>query len=203
MPCHRGLGWHCMKAFLSALFLASLLGCAHGQPSAIERTIYDVRTSIVAVVVLKTNYVIAPGTTNLVPISIVPATNYAETYQLEPKQSVTSGIVTASGVAGTFGIGWAGALGTLLAMAYGGWAEYRNSRKKKTLTVFGQNIETAREVMKLQPGGAATEARFMDSVKSEQVKAGVKSESAEVANNRVDTREAKETAASVSKPTIA
>lgn len=188
-----------MKFLPAIALLTVLVGCAHGQPSAIERTIYDVRTQIVAVVTLKTNYVIAPGTTNLVPVAIIPVTNYAEQYQLEPKQAVTSGIVTASGVAGTFGIGWAGALGTLLAMAYAGWAEYRNSRKKKTLTAFGQHIETAREVIKLQPGGVAMEERFMDSIQSEQVKAGVKSEAAEVASNRVDTREAKETAASVSK----
>lgn len=189
-----------IKHFLAAALLASvLLGCAHGQPSAFERTIYDVRTQVVAVVTLQTNYVIAPGTTNPVPISVSPVTNLAEQYELQPKPTITSTIVTASGIAGTFGLGWAGALGTLLATAYAGWAEYRNSRKKKTLTTFGQHIETAREVIKLQPGGALMEVRFMDSVKSSQVKAGVKADAAQIVENRIDTEQAKTSAAGISK----
>lgn len=181
-----------MKTLLAVLFLASLIGCAHGQPSAFERTIYNVTTQRVEVVVLRTN--VTATSTNVVAVPSI-----IEIPVLEPKPAVTSGIVTASGVAGTFGIGWAGALGTLLASLYAGWAEYRNSRKKRTLTTFAQNIETAREVIKLQPGGVATEARFMDVVKSDQVKAGVKSDAADIAETRVDTQEAKETAASVSR----
>lgn len=183
-----------MKSFLSAIFLASLIGCAHGQPSAFERTMYTVTTNYV------TNVVgMAMVDTNRVVTNVVYTTNVTASYDLHPRESVQSTIVTASGVAGTFGVGWAGALGTLLASLYAGWAEYRNSRKKRTLTTFAQNIETAREVIKLQPGGVATEARFMDSVKSEQVKAGVKADAADIAETRVDTQEAKETAASVSK----
>lgn len=187
------------QPFFAALALLTFAGCAHGQPTAFERGIYDVTTQRVELVTLKTNYVLLPGTTNLVPTAIVTVTNYGEAYHYTTKPVVTSTISTASGVAGTFGFGWAGALGTLIASALAGWAQYRSSRRAKLNKSLGQSLETSREIMKLQPGGAAREARFMESVKSDQVKAGVKADAADLANTKVDTMEAKETAATVSK----
>lgn len=187
------------QPFFAALALLTFAGCAHGQPTAFERGIFDIRTNWVMEVTLKTN-VVLQGTNTIVVIQ--PVTNAVETHTYATKPIVTSTISTASGVAGAFGFGWAGAVGTLIASALAAWAQYKSSRRGKLNKSLGQSLETSREIMKLQPGGAATESRFMDSVKSEQVRAGVKAEAAELASNHVDTREAKETAASVSKPSI-
>lgn len=181
-----------MKFLPAIALLTVLVGCASAQPSAFERGIYNVTTQRVEVVVLRTN--VTATATNIVA---VPA--FIEIPILNPRETVVGGIQTAGQVGATFGLPWLTPVLGLLGGLYAWWAEYRNSRKKKTLTAFGQHIETAREVIKLQPGGVAMEERFMDSIQSEQVKAGVKSEAAEVASNRVDTMEARESAASVSK----
>lgn len=192
----------------AALALLTFAGCAHGQPTAFERGIYDIRTNWVMEVTLKTN-VVLQGTNTIVVIQ--PVTNAVETHTYATKPIVTSTISTASGVAGTFGFGWAGALGTLVMSALAAWAQYRSSRRGKLNQVHTNSLQVGREMI-LATAGPEAEAEFVDSMSSAQVKAGVKELAVAVKDSHVDEKEAREEAASVvslakkasaSKPSIA
>lgn len=184
-----------MKFLPAIAILTVLVGCASGAPpSGIERALYEVTTNYVTNV-----YNFVQIDTNRVVTNVVLATNITASYDLH-KSSAVTGTISAAGVVGAgFGLPWLAPVLGLLGGLYAWWAEFRNARKATINKTFAQHIETAREVIKLQHGGSATEVRFMDAVKSEQVRAGIKADAAELAHNHVDTMEAKETAATVSK----
>lgn len=183
-----------MKQLFSAMaILTVLVGCVSGAPpSGVERAIYTVTTNYVTNV---SNYVQID--TNRVVTNVVWFTNVSASYNLHPREEATETIVAVGAVGAGFGLPWLVPVIGLLGGLYAWWAEFRNSRKKTINKTFAQHIETAREIIKRQQGGAVSESRFMDVVKSDQVRAGVKLDAKEIADTMVDTMKAKETAADI------
>lgn len=179
-----------LKPFLAVVLPFLIVGCASGAPpNATERFLYNVTTQRVEVVVLRTN--ITPTSTNVVA---VPA--FIEIPQLDTKESVITGVQTGGAVASTFGFGGGGIIASLVLSILGAYAGWKNTRLKKLAATMVQNIATGRETI-LAVAGPVTEAQFVESIASAQVKAGVKAEAAAVMDNKVDTKEAREDAAAV------
>lgn len=182
-----------MKAILVLAILIVMVGCSTGAPpSGTERALYIVTTNLHTNI---SNFVQID--TNRVVTNVVWVTNVSASYDLHPREEATETISAVGAVGAGFGLPWLAPVLGLLGGLYAWWAEFRNSRKKTINKTFAQHIETAREVIKLQPGGVATEARFMDLVKSDQVRADVKPDAKEIADTMVDTMRAKSTAAGI------
>lgn len=181
-----------MKSLLPAFTIVLLVSCAHGSPpSAFERSIYDIRTQLVEVVVMQTNFVIQ-GTNGTYHYR--PVTNYAETYERIPKESVVTGIQTGGAIATTFGFGLGGIIATLVLGAYGAWATWSNQRKAKLNKTLGQNIETSFETIKLVTKGTVVSDKLQEEIKAQQVDAGVKEMAKEIVDAHVNTVKARESA---------
>lgn len=181
-----------MKLLLPAFLLALLVSCATGAPpNAFERAAYHVTTNYQtqAVQIVQLN-------TNNLATNFVWVTNISERYQFDPKPEVVTAIQTAGTVATTFGFGVGGIIASILLGAYGAWAKWQSNRRGALNGVLTNNVQVARETI-LATAGAATEAQFVDAIKSAQVKAGVKDDAADVKDSKVDEKEAREEAASV------
>lgn len=180
---------------LASFFLLTLIGCATGSPpSAFERQAYYITTNWVPQVqgqIVLSNNVIT-GTNYVTQLVAQP--------HFEPREEVKAVMQTGGAVATGLGQPWVVPLLGLLWGLYGWWAEKRNSDKKKTMTVFGQNIETYSEVTKAQPGGAALDAKVKQVIVSQQVDAGVKKMAAEVHDERINIVDAKNSAEWVMQP---
>jgi hypothetical protein len=187
-----------VKPLLSLLFLMVLVGCATGSspPSSIERALYHVttnyHTNVVPVAVISSN-------------SVVTATNYVTnvfaTYGLEEKEAVTSTIGVGGQVATGFGFGGGGIIASLILGALAAWAQWKNSKNKKLAKANSQGLETGRYVI-AATAGPAVEAKFVESVKSIQVEAGVKNMATKISSEDVNNLKAKEAAEKVLEPTL-
>lgn len=185
-----------LKPFCCLAFLSIFVGCASSAPpTRIESALFSVQTNWI------TNIfnVVQVNPSNNVITNTITLTNVEPRYHFEPKQATLDTISTASSVATTSGVGWAGLAGTFIASLLYGWAEYRNSRKSKLNTSLAQSIEVGRETIKAV-GGLAMEARYVEQVKSEQASAGVKVAASTVSAGAVNTVEAKASAEDVVKP---
>lgn len=188
--------WRCklavMKAILSTLALALLIGCAHGAPpSGVERALYNVTTNYVTNI---SNYVQID--TNRVVTNVVWVTNVSASYDLQPRASVDTGVQATGALATGLGFPLAIPILGLLAGLYAWWAEYRNLRKAKLNTVLSNNVQVGRETI-LATAGPQAESQFVMAIASAQVKAGVKELAVAVKDSKVDEKEAREEAASV------
>lgn len=179
-----------LKPFLAVVLPLLIAGCASGAPpNAAERFLYNVTTQRVEVVVLRTN--ITPTATNVVA---VPA--FIEIPILDTKEGVATGVQTAGAMASTFGFGGGGIIASLVLSILGAYAGWKNTRLKKLAATMGQNIATGRETI-LATAGPATEAEYVEAIKSAQIKAGVKAEAEAIVDNKVDAKEARFEAESV------
>lgn len=185
----------CMtRPLLSILFLAFLVGCVNGAPpNAFERSLYTVQTNYVTNVVALAQ-IDPTNPTNRVVTNVVYQTNVFATYDLTPKEAVVTGIQTGGTIGTMLGFGPSGLVASLALGLLSAWGAWKSNRKGKALTILGQNIETASEIFKAQPGGAALDAKFKTEIKSQQVEGGVKKMAAEVHDNQVNPVAAKEAA---------
>lgn len=191
-----------MKLPLAFLFLLTLIGCSTGAPpSAFERSLYTVQTNYVTNVVALAQ-IDPTNPTNKVVTNVVYQTNVFATYELTPKEAVVTGIQTGGTLGTMLGFGPSGVIASLLLGALSAFGAWRSNRRGKALTILGQNIETASEIFKAQPGGAALDAKFKTEIKSQQVEGGVKKMAADVHDNQVNPGAAKESAERVMKPGI-
>lgn len=180
------------QLLLAAALLTFFIGCASSAPpTGFERALYTVTTNYVTNI----NQVAQINEEKVVTNSFL-VTNVFVQFQLEPKQSTLDTVTTASSVATTAGVGWAGILGTVVAGLLYGWAEFRNRRKATLNSVLTNNVQVARETI-LATAGAGTELEYVDAIKSAQIKAGVKDLAAATVDSKVDEKEAREEAASV------
>lgn len=185
------MGFMRRMGLMGLMLLGLLVGCATAQPTATERALYHVSTNWVTNISQ-----VAQMDTNRVVTNIVLHTNVFATYDLHPRESVISAVQAGGAVATTFGFGLGGIIATLLLGAYGSWITWRNSRNAKTAKVFSNNVEVGKAVINVV-AGPATEAQYVDAIKSAQVKAGVKDMAAAIVDNNVDTKEARFEAESV------
>lgn len=183
-----------LKPFCCLAFLTFFIGCASSAPpSRVEQVLFTVHTNWV------TNLfnVVQVNQSNNIVTNTFTITNVEPRYIFEPKQTALDTISTASSVATSSGVGWAGLAGTLIAGLLYAWAEFRNRDKSKLAASLAQSIETAREIFKKQPDGVKLDAAFKAEVKSQQVNAGVKAAAAKVVDAQVNNLTAKERAAKV------
>lgn len=184
-----------LKAFLTVGLLTLLVGCASGAPpSGLERALYQVTTNYFTSIV----QVAEINPSNNVVTNVTFRTNIIQAFDLHPRASIETTIQSAGIVSTAFGFGPGGIISTLLLSIYAAWAEWRNSRKSKAVTALTQNIETARAILKIQ--STVIDLKYKESIKAEQVEAGVKALVAEVVSTKVNAVKAQETARKILVP---
>lgn len=165
-----------MKPLLASLFLLTLIAACSGG----ERKAYFLNTNWVPQLKQDGTNV----TTNMVgvitpeeaPLAVPVAPQAAKAVKADDPGSGLVGIIT-----------------TLIAALLGAFFKWQQLRQKKLNTVMGQGYEVSREIVK-SSAGAATEAKMVEQMKSDQVDAGVKGMGFDLSSNRVNTYDAKRTA---------
>lgn len=208
------------KCLIPISVAALILGCSTATPpTKTEQALFDIRTNTYPVIVVQTNTVLLTNSvtkiieitnqvgivvpqfvTNTVTIPVpmlVTSVVQTQDYTFTPK---TNGLpAVASGVAGTVGNlvapGIGGPIaGAIVPFGLAIWAWFRGSKKSATANNLAQTIETAREIIKSLPNGAAIDNQFTAWMQSHQAEAGVIPQVLDILNTTVDNQAAKETA---------
>jgi len=198
-----------------------IIGCSAfsngGAPTAVERSIYNVRTNYLEVAVVHTNVIpISTFVTNVVPITIgeskviyttnvIGTTNFVTTttyftnevpqYIFTVKTNVDTGIGTVGTVVNTFLPGMGGIVSTGLTALLGVWGYLRSSKQSaqnyNTASVLAQNIETIRAFIQGMPNGGKIDTAFTQYIQAHQADEGVLQNVLSVIQNEVSNPDAR------------
>lgn len=129
--------------------------------------------------------------TNRVITNVTWTTNMIPSYEFEVKSNILATINTVGKTATDAGFPLGEIITSLIGAIIIAFVKWQQLQAKKLNTVLGQNIETYSEVLRAQPNGAVLDSKAKYEIKSQQVSADVKKMAAEVAEEKVNSVDAK------------